>query len=293
MDYELTLYDRIEVIKQVINKYGEENFYLSFSGGQDSTILHHLLDKAIPGNRIPRVFLNTGIEYLKIVEFVKKLAATDNRFVIVAPSKPIKTILEEYGYPFKSKEHSAKLREWQAGNRDTASMKKYLGEGRFSCPKILRYQFSDDFDLKVSQFCCHKLKKEPAKKWARENGRSIVITGMRKEEGGQRGHLSCILTDKNGNVTKFHPLAVVSEDWIEEFRERERVEVCELYLEPYNFKRTGCAGCPFNLELEDQLETMAIYLPAEKRRCEIIWSKVYTEYRRIGFRLKNKVNLWD
>lgn len=66
-----------------------------------------------------------------------------------------------------------------------------------------------------------------------------------------------------------------------------------MYLEPYNFKRTGCAGCPFNLELEDQLETMAIYLPAEKRRCEIIWSKVYTEYRRIGFRLKNKVNLWD
>ena len=27
-DYELTLYDRINVIKTTINKYGEDNFYI-------------------------------------------------------------------------------------------------------------------------------------------------------------------------------------------------------------------------------------------------------------------------
>lgn len=57
------LFDRIEVIKKTIEKYGEENFYISFSGGKDSTVLHHLIDEAIPGNKIPRVFMNTGIEY--------------------------------------------------------------------------------------------------------------------------------------------------------------------------------------------------------------------------------------
>ena len=66
MDNELLLFDRIEIIKTTIAKYGEDNFYLSFSGGKDSTILHYLLDKALPNNNIPRVFIDTGIEYQMI-----------------------------------------------------------------------------------------------------------------------------------------------------------------------------------------------------------------------------------
>lgn len=56
------------MIKKTIKKYGEGNFYISFSGGKDSTVLHHLIDEAIPGNKISRVFINTGIEY----EFIRK-----------------------------------------------------------------------------------------------------------------------------------------------------------------------------------------------------------------------------
>ena len=69
---EFILQDRIGVIRDTIAKYGEDNFYLSFSGGKDSTVVHHLLDMAVPGNRIPRVFSNTGIEYNAIVEFVRE-----------------------------------------------------------------------------------------------------------------------------------------------------------------------------------------------------------------------------
>ena len=59
----LLLSDRIHVIRQANEKHDlEKNAYLSFSGGKDSTILHYLLDEALPGNRIPRVFLDTGIE---------------------------------------------------------------------------------------------------------------------------------------------------------------------------------------------------------------------------------------
>ena len=71
MDNEFILFDRLEVIRKTIQEYGEENFYLSFSGGKDSTVVHHLLDMALPDNRIPRVFINTGIEYVDIVKFVK------------------------------------------------------------------------------------------------------------------------------------------------------------------------------------------------------------------------------
>jgi 3'-phosphoadenosine 5'-phosphosulfate sulfotransferase (PAPS reductase)/FAD synthetase len=72
MDNEFILIDRLQKIRQVIEQYGEENFYLSFSGGKDSTVLSALLDMAIPGNTIPRVYANTGIEYQLILDFVER-----------------------------------------------------------------------------------------------------------------------------------------------------------------------------------------------------------------------------
>ena len=75
MDYELTLFDRLEIIKTTNQKFDlEQNAYLSFSGGKDSTILHYLLDMALPNNQIPRVFIDTGIEYQMIRQFVLELA---------------------------------------------------------------------------------------------------------------------------------------------------------------------------------------------------------------------------
>ena len=72
MTNDFLLQDRLQKIRQIIGKYGEENFYLSFSGGKDSTVLSHLLDMAIPNNKIPRVYANTGIEYRMIVDFVER-----------------------------------------------------------------------------------------------------------------------------------------------------------------------------------------------------------------------------
>ena len=294
MDNELLLIDRLGVIRDTIKDYGEENFYLSFSGGKDSTVLHHLLDMALPGNKIPRVFINTGIEYLAIVEFVKELAKDDERIVIVKPSKNIKEVLEKYGYPFKSKEHSTKLHEWQIGHRNTKSIRNYLGENnkpsQFLCPHMLRYQFSDHFELKVSPYCCHKLKKEPAKKWAKMNKRKIVITGMMIAEGGQRKNINCIVTEK-GKIVKFHPLAKVNKEWELWYINQQNIKLCKLYYEPFNFDRTGCKGCPFALTLQEQLETMEKYLPAERKQCEYIWKPVYEEYRRLGYRLKKDEQL--
>lgn len=108
---EFILYDRLEVIKNTIVKYGEENFYLSFSGGKDSTVVHHLLDMALPENRIPRVFSNTGIEFKAIVDFVKSL--NDDRMVIIPPQKNVRETLDKVGYPFKSKTYSNWLRIYQ------------------------------------------------------------------------------------------------------------------------------------------------------------------------------------
>lgn len=153
-------------------------------------------------------------------------------------------------------------------------------------PDILKYQISNDFNINLSDKCCYKLKKEPVHKWQKISGKTITITGMRNEEGGNRERLNCIITD-NGKIVKFHPLVKVDEEWEEWFIKKHNIQLCRLYLPPFNFKRTGCKGCPYSLELNEQLETMALYLPNERQQCEIIWKPIYEEYRRINYRLKN------
>lgn len=304
MDNELLLFDRLEVIKQVNEKYDlENNAYISFSGGKDSTVLHYLLDLALPNNRIPRVFINTGIEYNYIVEFVKELAEKDDRFIILKPTQAIKPMLEKYGYPFKSKEHSNYLSVYQHCGLESKTVDRYLHPSekrkKYGCPACLKYQFTKDFNLKISNLCCYKLKKYPIEKWQKENNKTITLTGMRKDEGGNRKNLKgCIITDKDNKIVKFHPLLVVDEDFENWFIEKNNIKLCKLYYEPFNFKRTGCKGCVFSLNLQEQLDVMDRLLPNEKKQCEIIWKPVYDEYRRIGYRLRkkgefNQTNIFD
>lgn len=197
-------------------------------------------------------------------------------------------MLEQKGYPFKSKEHSKYLSIYQNSGVGK-SVRLYLGiEGHKMrvCPNVLKYQFTEDFKMKVSDKCCSEMKKKPFHKWQKENGKTIAITGMRKEEGGQRKGISCIVTGKDNKVEKFHPLAPVSEKWLNWFIDKEKIQLAELYYPPYNFERTGCKGCPYSLGLQRQLDVMAELLPAERKQCEIIWKPVYEEYRRVGFRLE-------
>ena len=286
---EFLLQDRITKIKSINELYNlNENAYVSFSGGKDSTVLHFLLDEALPGNKIPRVYLNTGIEYKKVVAFVERERERDYRIKIVLSNRNIKSILQEVGYPFKSKEHSQKVMIYQHSGYGKTVM-NYLGEGTkkdFLCPEKLRYNFSPEFKIKISDKCCYKLKKEVADKWAKENKRPIKITGMRKAEGGLRtSHNACTIFDE-GNLLKFHPLQPIEEDFIDWYIKERNIKLCDLYYPPYNFKRTGCKGCPFSLDLQKQLDIMSIYLPEERRQCEAIWKPVYEEYRRINYRLE-------
>lgn len=257
-------------------------------------VVDYLIDLALPNNKIPRVFINTGIEYSHIVKFVKQLAEKDERIVILNSGVNIKEMLETYGYPFKSKEHSKLLSLYQHGSVKSNWLNNYLSDNvnatRFRCPKILKYQFTPNFNLKVSSNCCDKLKKQPIKKWEKENNKNIALTGMRKSEGGQRASINCIITDKENKLTKFHPLLVINDDFENWFIINQNIKLCDLYYPPFNFERTGCKGCPFNLNLQKQLDVMKNLLPNEYNQCELIWKPVYEEYRRLGYRLKKIIN---
>lgn len=287
MTNDFLLQDRLQKIQQIIKKYGEDNFYVSFSGGKDSTVLSALIDMAMPENKIPRVYANTGIEYKMIVDFVNELKINDDRIVILKPEIPIKPMLERDGYPFKSKEHSAVVESYQNGNKEGKWIRGYLGKtGRFKCPDKLRFQFTDENELKISDKCCKRLKEDPLHKWQKENNRPYGIVGLMRSEGGRRSRAEC-LAFEGDKLKNFQPLAPITKEWEEWFIDKYNIKICKIYYEPYNFDRTGCKGCPFNPRLQNALDVLEDFFPEERKQCEIIWKPVYDEYRRLRYRLKD------
>lgn len=294
MENEFLLQDRVQKIKQIVNKYGEENFYIAFSGGKDSTVLSELVDMAIPKNKIPRVYANTGIELNMIRDFVFNVQKQDERIIIIKPSTPIKQMLEEKGYPFKSKVFSQYVRRYRK-NGNTKSVLVYTGKHpekhwspKNTCPEKLLYLFEENNDnFPISDKCCHELKKKPMMVYEKESGRHISIIGIMREEGGGRSNTNCLAFDYKNNLKSFHPLSVISKEWEDWFIETYDVKICDIYKSPYNFKRTGCKGCPFAVDLAHELETLEKFFPNERKQCEIIWKPVYEEYRKVKFRLKD------
>ena len=305
MDNEFILQDRIQKIQQIICKYGEENFYISYSGGKDSNVLSKLIDMALPDNRIPRVYCNTGIEYKAIADFVKAKAAADDRFIIIQPKVPIKRMLEEKGYPFKSKMHAKTVCQYQRGGFNSRYVRAYIGMEKTlkgndvnrQCPKILRYQFSNSNTLKISDKCCEELKEKPLDAWMKEHKKPFKILGIMREEGGRRFNAQCLAFKPNGKLKAFQPLSPLTKEWEEWFIEKYEIDLPILYYPPYNFERTGCKGCPFAVKLQEQLKTLEKYFPAEAKQCEYIWKPVYDEYRRLGYRLRkadeNQISFFD
>ena len=291
MTNEFLLQDRLQKIRQIVGKYGEDNFYVSFSGGKDSTVLSALVDMALgEQNQIPRVYANTGIEYRLILDFIEREKEKPHNWelVIIKPQTPIKEMLERDGYPFKSKKHAKKLGTYQRHGMTKTAL-NYLnpseGCSTFACPKMLRYQFTPEFKLKVDYKCCVNLKEKPLHDWAKENKKPYAMIGVMKAEGGSRAKGKC-LAFSDGKLKAFQPLIPMTKEWEEWFIETYNIEICEIYKPPYNFYRTGCKGCPFALGLQKELDTLEKFFPAERKQCEIIWKPVYEEYSRIGYRLR-------
>ena len=87
-------------IRSWVNEYGEDGVYVSFSGGKDSTVLLHIVRSMYPN--VKAVFVDTGLEYPEIREFVKTFDNVD----WLKPKMNFKQVIEKYGYPFISKEVS-------------------------------------------------------------------------------------------------------------------------------------------------------------------------------------------
>lgn len=87
-------------IRAWVNEFGVDGVYVSFSGGKDSTVLLDIVRKMYPD--VSAVFVDTGLEYPEIREFVK----TFDNVTWIKPKMNFRQVIEKYGYPFISKEVS-------------------------------------------------------------------------------------------------------------------------------------------------------------------------------------------
>lgn len=290
-EFEFLLFDRIEKIKQINEQYDlENNAYISFSGGKDSTILHYLIDMALPNNKIPRIYINTGIEYNDIVKYVKELANKDDRIILINSGVNIKQMLEKVGYPFKSKDFAQKVSRFNRIGK-TKSIKRFLEfDGILACPNKLKYLFENKNATKfiISDKCCENLKENVLIETAKKINRNIAVIGLTGDEKGRRNqyHKNCWIDYKIKKM--FYPMRILNNDFINMFIDKYNIKLCKLYYPPFNLIQTGCKGCPFTLHLQKQLDMMRELLPNEYKQCESIWKPVYDEYRRIGYRLRKK-----
>ena len=89
-----------------IHEYGVEGVYEAFSGGKDSSVLSHLIHRALTQlgyeDVVPRVYANTGLEWPSVRLFAQK----HPNVVTIRPSKTFREVIIQYGYPIIGKEVS-------------------------------------------------------------------------------------------------------------------------------------------------------------------------------------------
>lgn len=168
--------------------------YVSFSGGKDSTVLKHIVDNTPGVYDVPAVFVNTGLEYPEIQQFVREIKAGkydcfNSNVEIIRPDMRFDDVIKKHGYPVVPKVVSKRIEEArsaiQKGNKDAVCVQQI--EGRYMCNGKLsiynypkwRFLLASDFD--ISHKCCNEMKKKPFKKYQKQTGKLPLIGTLAAE----------------------------------------------------------------------------------------------------------------
>ncbi len=261
-------------IREWVNWYGSNGVYVSFSGGKDSTVLLHIV-REMYGNDIPAVFVNTGLEYPEIQDFVK----TFKNVVILKPKMRFDEVIKKYGYPLISKNVSQTIyearqkpdgREATKFQRDSAYNTKY--GTRFDLTKWTPLLKATD--VRISHMCCQITKKNPAHEYEKSTGRTPILGTMTEESALRETewlHSGCNSFD--GKRPSSKPMSFWTEQDVLRYIKENGIPICSVYgdivavddeknqysdtlfdgmkLKTTGCQRTGCMFCAFGAHCRD------------------------------------------
>lgn len=253
--------------------------YVSFSGGKDSTVLLHIARSLFPD--IKAMYVDTGLEYPEIKEFVKTFDNVD----IVRPKMSFKEVIDKYGYPVISKEVSQCIYEGrgkplslQAQRFDATSAKAQSYGGRYS---LARYKYLLESKIPISDRCCKVMKKDPAKKYEKQTGLFPMVATManesrlRESEWIKRG---CNAFDTKRPISK--PISFWTEQDVLQYIKLKKLPIASVYgriesdnqgrLQTTGCSRTGCVFCLFGLRQDkpqNRIQRLAITHPKLHNYC--------------------------
>ena len=253
---------------RIIEWYQRNNgkVYVSFSGGKDSTVLLDLVRRIYPD--VPAVFIDTGLEYPELREFVKTIP----NVTWLKPEMNFRKVIETYGYPIISKEVSKRvhwgkryIEEGKVGYWAYQSLTQpvFTKDGKRSPYDEHKYGYLLDAPFKASDNCCKIMKKDTAHKYGKRTGRKPIIATMACES-----QLRKMAWLKNGcnSFDATNPVSTPMSFWTEQDVFRYIKESKSPYASVYgdikqdkNGKyyttgcdRTGCVFCGFGCHHEKE-----------------------------------------
>lgn len=265
-------------------EYWDGMVYVSFSGGKDSTVLKHIVDSMY--DDVPSVFVNTGLEYPEIQQFVRsikggKFDCFNTNVEIVRPEMRFDEVVKNYGYPAVSKmvAHSVDIARRNPSGCVAQNMFAADKKGRFAFHK---WEYLINAPFCVSDKCCNVMKKKPSQKYAKQTGRKPII-GTLAEESTLR-YASWLKSGCNafqGKKPSSQPLSFWTEQDILHYIKKFNVPYCSVYgdividdeseiegqiniidcigeyepedrLKTTGCDRTGCIFCMFGCHLEKE-----------------------------------------
>lgn len=233
---------------------------------------------------IPAVYVDTGLEYPELRDFVK----TKDNVIWLRPRYPFTQILEKYGYPIISKEVSDVINGARKGQ--PYRLARLNGElldknGKKSIYNCENYKYLLDAPFKISARCCYHMKKAPLNKFERQSGRH-PITGVLACESKLREQ-SWIKFGCNG-FERQRPLSQPLAFWLEEdilrYLKMTGIPYAPIYgdivesrkkngtpiLKTTGVSRSGCMYCMYGVHLEhepNRFQLMQVTHPQQYDYC--------------------------
>jgi 3'-phosphoadenosine 5'-phosphosulfate sulfotransferase (PAPS reductase)/FAD synthetase len=288
----LTLEQKIQATKVRIcewyNHYGGK-VYVSFSGGKDSTVLLHIARECFPD--IEAVFIDTGLEYPEIRQFVKQ----HENVTILRPKMRFDEVIKKYGYPVISKKVSQGIRYYRKGSK--WAINAFLGlhcqsgkPSEFCENQYAKWKPLADSSLKISDQCCKIMKERPLDAFAKKTNKQPITALLTCESDRRtRAWLSTGCNAFNSEKPMSKPMSFWTEQDVLAYLKTTGLPYCSVYgdivadnegqMELYptekryhctGCQRTGCMFCMFGVHLEQEpnrFQRMKITHPKQYDYC--------------------------